>query len=284
MGKRSRRGRRSLPVCLPRSAAARATRALSAVKARVAHDTPIGTLDTHARNGHRRWPADAAVVLSIASTGFVTMALSIVWLFAFQNLYGYVYQRIGWIVALFMGGLVIGCGAANRYVAAPNDARAPASPYYARRLWSWLIGVDAAIAALALMIPWLLRTLGGLPAGPWVFALVEVSVSTMVAATGVLGGAAFAVAARLRDAGSDQAGAVAGTIVGADHAGACLGALFCGILLVPVFGTPATAYLLAAVKLSSAALLLAGWKIPNSSRCSLDGGLPIEASSQKTSQ
>jgi spermidine synthase len=210
-----------------------------------------------ARNPGRSWPADAAVVLSIGSTGFVTMALSIVWLFAFQNLYGYVYQRIGWILALFMGGLVIGCGAANRYVAAMTEAeRAPALPDYARRLWSWLIGVDAGMAALALMIPWLLRTLGGLPAGPGVFALVEVSVSIMVAMTGVLGGAAFAVAAKIRQTTTEQAGAVAGTIVGADHAGACLGALFCGILLVPVFGTPATAYLLAAIKLGSAALLL----------------------------
>lgn len=29
---------------------------------------------------------------------------------------------------------------------------------------------------------------------------------------------------------------------------------------------------------------LAGWKIPTSSRCSLDGGLPIEVSSQGTGQ
>ncbi|MCK4340865.1 MAG: hypothetical protein KAY37_03985, partial [Phycisphaerae bacterium] len=57
--------------------------------------------------------ATGAVTLSVGTTGFATMALSIVWLFAFQNLYGYVYQRIGWIIALFMGGLVLGCALAS---------------------------------------------------------------------------------------------------------------------------------------------------------------------------
>ena len=52
--------------------------------------------------------------VAIIAGGFATMALSIIWLFAFQNLYGYVYQRIGWIIAIFMGGLVIGCELVNR--------------------------------------------------------------------------------------------------------------------------------------------------------------------------
>ena len=47
-------------------------------------------------------------------------------------------------------------------------------------------------------------------------------------------------------------------LVGAAHAGACLGALMCGILLVPVFGTSAAAYLLAGIKLASVAFLAAG--------------------------
>ena len=42
----------------------------------------------------------------------------------------------------------------------------------------------------------------------------------------------------------------------ADHAGACLGALLTGVVLVPVFGTIVTALLLGAVKLASASLLM----------------------------
>ena len=74
----------------------------------------------------------------------------------------------------------------------------------------------------------------------------------------MLGGAAFALAGRLQLDTTGLPGAAAGSIVGADHAGACLGALLCGILLVPVFGTVATALLLAGIKLSAMALLILG--------------------------
>ena len=114
------------------------------------------------------------------------------------------------------------------------------------------------LALLALVVPLLLPALGGQQSSPFAFALVEWCVSIMVAVTGVLGGAAFALAGRLQFEAIGRAGAAAGSVVGADHAGACLGALLCGILLVPVFGTAAAAFLLAGIKLSSAALLVAG--------------------------
>ena len=100
--------------------------------------------------------------------------------------------------------------------------------------------------------------LGALHASPRVFLLVELCVSTMVVLTGVLGGATFALAGRLQLGASDRAGAAAGSVVGADHAGACLGALLCGILLVPVLGTATAAFLLAGIKLASAGLLTVG--------------------------
>jgi len=176
------------------------------------------------------------------------MALSIVWLFAFQNLYGYVYQRIGWIIALFMAGLVIGCLLAERLGRTDSGFST----------WRRLILVDLLLALLALAIPFLLPALGALQSSPGAFLLVEWCVSIMVVATGILGGAAFPFAGRLQLESIGRTGTAVGTVVGADHAGACLGALLCGVLLVPVFGTAAAAYLLAGVKLSSAALLAVG--------------------------
>ncbi len=182
-----------------------------------------------------------AVVLSIGSTGFVTMALSIVWLFAFQNLYGHVYQRIGWIVALFMGGL-----AAGSWIASRGDT--------ANAAWR-LVLVDASMAVLSMAAPLALSALGGLQTGPLALTLVECGVSVMVALTGVLGGAAFALAGAVRFGETGCTGSAAGLLFGADHAGACLGAMLCGILLVPVFGTAAAAMLLAGIKFASAALV-----------------------------
>ena len=200
------------------------------------------------------WAA-GAVTVSVGTTGFATMALSIIWLFAFQSLYGYVYQRIGWIIALFMGGLVIGCVLASRR--AEPAATSSRSPDW---LWRRLIAVDGLMALLALAVPFVLPALAALQAGPAVLTLVEWCISIMVVATGVLGGAAFPLAGRLRLGFAGRAGAAAGSVVGADHAGACLGALLCGVLLVPMFGTVTTALLLAGMKLTSAVLLGVGWR------------------------
>jgi len=197
------------------------------------------------------------------------MALSIIWLFAFQNLYGYVYQRIGWIIAVFMGGLVIGCllatwrsrvaGVTDRL---PDDAGQGNARLYsvppARYLRQRLLIVDALLALLALSVPFIIPALGELQTGPLTFVVVEWCVSILVALTGVLGGAAFPLAGGLRLGATGRPGSAAGSIVAADHAGACAGALLCGILLVPVFGMVSAALLLAGIKLSSAALLVAG--------------------------
>jgi spermidine synthase len=193
-----------------------------------------------------------ALLYSVASTGFATMALSILWLFAFQNLYGFVYQRIGWIVALFMGGLVLGCLLVPAAAMGPRSARSGASrsPGVA-----WLALVDAMLAGLAFAVPHTLRWLAGLEAGVAALTIVEVTISTLVALTGLLGGAAFALAGQAQLGLTPRAGAAAGVIVGADHAGACLGALVCGVLLVPVFGLANTAWLLAGVKAVAAVAL-----------------------------
>lgn len=201
---------------------------------------------------NRCWFSHGAVVLSVGSTGFATMALSIIWLFAFQNLYGYVYQRIGWIVALFMAGLALGCG----FVSWHRDHAADGERHLSL-LWRRLILVDMLLALSALSVPVVLPLLGALQSGPWTLRLVEWCLSAQVLLGGALGGAAFALAAEAQLTMTGRAGAAAGSIVSADHAGACLGALLCGILLVPVFGTAATAFLIAGIKLSSAALLFA---------------------------
>ena len=189
-----------------------------------------------ARNGWAR----GSVLVSIATTGFVTMALSIVWLFAFQNLYGFVYQRIGWITALFMGGLAVGCWLAGRL---------------AQQLERWLIAVDVLLATLAFSAPLLLSALGALQTSPMTLLLVELSVSILVMSTGVLGGAAFALAGGLAIVATGRTGKAAGHIVGADHVGACFGALLTGVFLVPVHGTVVAAIFLGGVKLFSAVLL-----------------------------
>ena len=47
-------------------------------------------------------------LFAITTTGFAGLALEIVIIFSFQNIYGYIYQKIGLIVSLFMVGLTLG--------------------------------------------------------------------------------------------------------------------------------------------------------------------------------
>lgn len=218
--------------------------------------------------------AVGAVIVSVGTTGFATMALSIIWLFAFQNLYGYVYQRIGWIIAIFMGGLVIGCSAVNWRTRRFTRETGTSSAVEGRRdacgayLWRRLIAADFLIALLALLVPSVLSSLGAMQTTRFAFVLVEGVISILVAVTGVLCGGAFTLAGGLRMNGSapragatdagDRAAMAAASVVGADHAGACLGALLTGVVLVPVLGTAASAFFLAGIKLGSAVLLMLG--------------------------
>ena len=202
------------------------------------------------RLGRRQGTRHAAIACSIGTTGLTTMALTFVLLFAFQSLYGYVYQRIGWLIALFMAGLVVGCEAVRRRSSPTPDAGT------CTRAWRTLIAVDLLLAALALAIPLVLPGMSG-PSGERMGATgAEAVTSALMAAAGAIGGAAFALAGLVQVELSKEVGPAAGRIIGADHAGACAGALLTGIVLVPVFGIPTTAGLLVAVKLASAAILV----------------------------
>ena len=56
----------------------------------------------------------ATCLIALATTGFAGIAFEIVILYAFQNIYGYIYERMGIIVAVFMVGLALGGYIANR--------------------------------------------------------------------------------------------------------------------------------------------------------------------------
>ena len=59
-------------------------------------------------------------LLAIATTGFAGMALEIILLFAYQNIYGHLYYKVGLIVTLFMLGLSLGGWAMLRLIPEGN--------------------------------------------------------------------------------------------------------------------------------------------------------------------
>jgi len=179
---------------------------------------------------------------AIAAAGFAGMALELVMIFAFQNLYGYVYEKIGLIVALFMVGLAAGGALANQAIRR--------EVFDAGR---WLAGVLVCFAGFSALLPLLLSLLGqaALP-----LAWVETIFFSLLLVAGVLTGLTFPAGNHLYLLAGGELGVAAGKTVSADHLGALGGALLTGLVLVPVLGILVACGLIALVNLAAVLLLL----------------------------
>jgi len=187
----------------------------------------------------------AALLWSVGTTGFASMALEIVLLYTFQTLYGYVYSMVGMVVGVFMFGLVAGSHLANRRLRASDGAgRRPPG------LGS-LVALDLALVTFASALVLILAGLRSSSAD-WP---VQAATFGLVAVAGLLGGLVFPVAAAVRLAQHEPLQRAAGTIDAADHLGACAGAIVTGVALVPVLGITGTCLAVAAMKALSALAL-----------------------------
>jgi spermidine synthase len=177
--------------------------------------------------------------LILLTTGLCGMALEIVLIFVFQGLYGYIYAKMGLIVAAFMLGLVLG---------APSGRLMAAG----KRSWAWLAlaGVEVALLACALGIP----KLAGLSVSPdptgRALAGFEILIYVAVIVVGWGVGAEFPLVNRLYCDAGGTLGTAAAITDATDHLGAAAGALLVGVVLVPVLGMAAACAVLAALKLA----------------------------------
>lgn len=179
-------------------------------------------------------------LFAITTTGFAGLAFEIVIIFSFQNIYGYVYQKIGLIVALFMVGLAFGGYGMNLVIRRGY------------RVWTEiLMANELMIFAYAFALPHIFKavaetgSLGSLSFGSeYVFMILI----TMI---GFLTGFEFPLVCRMLSELGMRTGKIAGIVDGFDHFGACLGGFFTGSLLVPLFGTEGACFLIGALNLLS---------------------------------
>ncbi|MDD5676648.1 MAG: hypothetical protein PHW60_01485 [Kiritimatiellae bacterium] len=200
------------------------------------------------------------LVLVMAATGLCGMALELILIFIFQSLLGYVYSKVGLIVAMFMLGLTLGAFGAPCFIRRGTCLR-----------WCAMMGIEIMLIAEAACIPWLMT---GLSSGlmPWIpWGWVEASIYGLIAGSGALVGVQFALVNELlknaapatpgRDTLASGQGIAAAITNAADLAGAALGALVVGVLLLPLFGITAACYLLAVLKVASLLCLLAAQRV-----------------------
>ncbi len=182
-------------------------------------------------------------LLAIATTGFAGMALEIILLFSFQNIYGYVYQKVGLIVALFMLGLALGGYLMNHLISGKE------------KNWvGMLIIIEFLICIYSLSLPYIINLFSSQGSGNPVLSL-EYLFMILVAGAGTLTGAEFPLVSRIFIT-HEEVGTVAGWVDAVDHLGACFGALLTGTILVPLLGTFNSCFFTGALNLMSGILLL----------------------------
>jgi len=193
-------------------------------------------------------------IFAIFTTGFAGMAFSIIMIFVFQNIYGYVYQKIGLIVAIFMIGLAIG-----GYVFSTkfkDDLK---------QLVKSLIIMEIVICLFAILLSVFFKIVSELNeatflnrfiSGETVWRIKEILFYGLIFVSGFLTGGEFPLAGRVLLSCEMKLGKSAGIVDSADHLGAMFGAFITGVVLVPVLGIVQACLVLAIMKLCSFALFL----------------------------
>ncbi|MBM4064061.1 MAG: methyltransferase [Planctomycetes bacterium] len=204
-------------------------------------------------------------LIALATTGFTGIALEIVLLYAFQNIYGYIYERVGVIVAVFMVGLAVGGYFMNQIIkktrnrSTERSRRSPKSeiPNHClpptdvdSYLWINLLMVfEGVVVLFAIILPFIIYVLS------FYSVAAEVGLTCFIGIAGVLTGLVFPLVNKIFMQSSKDMAVSAGITYSADHIGAILGAIFTGVILVPLLGVFGMCLILSALKISSLVLI-----------------------------
>ncbi len=213
-------------------------------------------------------PAAAAnrLTYAITGSGITAMSFDLLTLFAFQALYGYIYQLNGLFIVAFMGGMFAG----GRFSLKVLESRQ-------KNLFSLFLKLEVAIIFLLPLfgvLVYLLREMMGLVQADSP-SLILLAAFALFAGGAV--GAQFPLAINKKknkkgegnkttnqseenntnhqSKGKNTTGQSAGRFYAADLLGGWLGGLTVGLLLFPLLGLAATLLILMLIKLSSLLLL-----------------------------
>ena len=178
------------------------------------------------RRHRERVDSNFAVHFSVFTTGFSSMALQIALIFSFQSIYGFVYEIIGVIVAIFMLGLALGAFFTNKYIA--NKATL-----------NTLAKIQLLTAFFAGGIGFILPGAAGIPSPAIIFILF----STLTFISGVINGVNFPLAAACTMRLTKRADKSAGIVYSLEVFGACIGATLASVLMAPIWGVSACCWI-----------------------------------------
>jgi len=191
----------------------------------------------------RLWVVD----LSIMTTGFSEIVFQILVILAFQSLYGYVYYRIGLIIASFMAGLVLGCILARRVI-----CRCP------KKIDGYYKLAQSGICLYPLILPVVFSLFAGFNHSYLLTRIFAFVFTLLPIVAGFIGGFQYPLAVELKARavtnGKKPAGLQAAALYAMDVLGASLGALVTASILIPLLGVTEVA--LFCSSLNAAVLIL----------------------------
>jgi len=181
----------------------------------------------------------------VGSTGFFGMATSVLFILAFQTLYGYAYHWIGLLIAFFMAGLALGSWTMNRKLEGVG------------KFGPTLAAVEIGIVLFAVLGMILLALLYSPGLGQGVLEAMRYGFLLVNAAAGFLVGLEFPLAGRLyhRSGGGEEVVRTAGALYAADLFGAFIGSLLVGVILIPALGILQTCAVILFLKVTSLAFI-----------------------------
>lgn len=166
------------------------------------------------------------VSMGMYFSGFTASSFEILLIFTFQTYFGYVYSAIGLIIALFMGGLVLGSLWANRVV--------PGKKQFV------LSQISLAFFALLFIAYWNLQSaMHGSQAGLVLFCLLTVVISMITGFQYVIGSKIL----------PGNISLTAPMLYSVDLIGAALGTTLITVLLLPLVGVIYSCFIMAALNL-----------------------------------
>jgi spermidine synthase len=190
------------------------------------------------------------LLYSVSIFGLTEISLEILIVFAFQVFFGYVYYKIGLLLALFMVGLAAGSVTLS---------------YYPRKRSSQiraLVTFQTILACFCLALAVVIVYFHNRPTLNLHHFLYRETFSFMSFAAGFIGGTHFPLSNRLLLTEQTRVGRVAGLIYAVDLLGSFLGCLLVGLVLIPSVGILQTLILLALVNISAILPFIISWPTP----------------------
>jgi len=187
------------------------------------------------------------VLYGVAFFGLTGISLEILIVLAFQIFFGYLYYKMGLLLALFMVGLAGGSFIFSYY---PKSRASKLKTF---------ITFQIILACFCLALALVFIYFHNLQALGYENFFYREAFSLLSLLAGFIGGTHFPLANQLLLKGQLRVGPVAGLIYGVDLFGSFLGCLLVGLVLIPSVGILQTLFILALLNLTAVMPFIISW-------------------------